>query len=1244
MTRDFSKIPNPENGLHLIRPSYLNKIDVTKNDIVTGEDSSNFNDRVRGRFVQRLAYLLGSDTGSGVGENILYVRLRRSEVETNTYYDIDLSRFCVVEKRGNDLKIHETVDGRFTLKFHDTRKERSHFFLCLFTDEVIRPGRMPSGGALGADPAVSNPFDATAIQPAEFFLTLSENDEEHGGSILPREHAIALGFRLAPVQFNEVGVRFRPIAERADPLASFSPNDGTFKSMTMSNRIAHFAAYSGYYRLCRVRVDTTGLEALRRETEATLFLRAHRSGDDLLGEPGADRQYAEERVRVVSGTYLHDRARNSIPVSIGRAGDRNLEFTVFVAIHLGSDDGTSIEIGNPTVSNEISLVVEAELRLEGRSAYAAPISVSVPHENKSGALVLHVTPGNDSTPKILNLPDEQDLEVPYPIEFDASPVELPAVKQGHAMTAWIAGVPPTDDDADWEIEVVVGVSGCDGASEASETPIRPILQNERRKVAFDRPGESATIAIPWNNEGVIVSVLAEADADLELRQQFRSTFLTEFWIVTPRTKERFLCFRVRQHITVSRWSPDTYLAIDLGVSAISVSFGDSLGNPPIPVPLARRLARVDPKHDEGGQDGGRGGSDALISSAIGISPFDAQMPMRGSREARPSEPTRTGEWRSRFALWEGLTSLPREKVLPTPGDIARAKDRTYIVSLPYAPASRLSNRTDGVLFSPKLALTHQDAMVRVPGRYSVWSDAEKRWAPASEVLDPKRVLAYALEDLADLHIQAASSELAEKCHGATVIMTYPNQYTEDQKALLKAQVARFCERVGSDPSKVELVSESDAVCQYYYYNRWIQVPNDERLIRILVFDMGAGTLDLSLLQYPHIHAPPSAPPQKVLARMGAAVGGNSIDTVLFAYLDQVLRLASQRVDGLELVHALGDSTSSSTGLKAETARRQLFLALKDAKREISEAVREHAARSETDRFYAWHEDIAFDVVVGSFDDPEEWPLQPNPRLPPFDEKIPLAEGITIQCVDRTIDLGASSEVHKMLVVSFQKKVFEKEGPMASLMKFACDDCVSLLLKQLEAHGATSGIDLVVVSGRASLWPMVYERLRKRLRPENSDAPSFVHSIPPAPEDMKLAVAAGAIRSVQFQRLDESDLRSPPVHVVTLVDPSDRRPEVLRRGQWLANLTPIQTGQDVLGAEKKPTLLVTLPVEMKREELVQPWWDSLIVYLKPPQTSFAEIAAHDWEDYKGGGELRAAPSLAQAGFRVIKDNIPDDVQL
>lgn len=126
-----------------------------------------------------------------------------------------------------------------------------------------------------------------------------------------------------------------------------------------------------------------------------------------------------------------------------------------------------------------------------------------------------------------------------------------------------------------------------------------------------------------------------------------------------------------------------------------------------------------------------------------------------------------------------------------------------------------------------------------------------------------------------------------------LVMTVPNTYTPLQLDFIRRIARKALPELR--PEEFHLVSESDAVACYYLYKREVllkQMKKTDPSIynntehRVLIYDMGAGTLDLTLMQTTKEQDSLSV---KMLGKLGVSKAGNYFDHVL----GQILVKAAQ---------------------------------------------------------------------------------------------------------------------------------------------------------------------------------------------------------------------------------------------------------------------------------------------------------------------------------------------------------------
>ncbi|MDE6409358.1 MAG: hypothetical protein K2K81_03820 [Muribaculaceae bacterium] len=118
-----------------------------------------------------------------------------------------------------------------------------------------------------------------------------------------------------------------------------------------------------------------------------------------------------------------------------------------------------------------------------------------------------------------------------------------------------------------------------------------------------------------------------------------------------------------------------------------------------------------------------------------------------------------------------------------------------------------------------------------------------------------------------------------------LVLTYPNTYTPRHLDTIRSIVSKAIPAV----RELEFVGESDAVAAYYLEN-WSSYhpvdadPNENETI--LVFDMGAGTLDLSLIR--KTVEQNGKLTMEILAKIGTCKAGNYLDFVLAEIVCQLI--------------------------------------------------------------------------------------------------------------------------------------------------------------------------------------------------------------------------------------------------------------------------------------------------------------------------------------------------------------------
>lgn len=136
-----------------------------------------------------------------------------------------------------------------------------------------------------------------------------------------------------------------------------------------------------------------------------------------------------------------------------------------------------------------------------------------------------------------------------------------------------------------------------------------------------------------------------------------------------------------------------------------------------------------------------------------------------------------------------------------------------------------------------------------------------------------------------------------------IIVTYPNTYTsetlEEVKCILKDNLGLKL------PGQISFVPESDAVAAFYFNQRIFNGGFPLEKERVIIYDMGAGTLDLSLVEF--CRGNNNHHTARILNKIGIPIAGNYLDYIIYNGLEKYITDKGKSYKGqLYLKEAVAD--------------------------------------------------------------------------------------------------------------------------------------------------------------------------------------------------------------------------------------------------------------------------------------------------------------------------------------------------
>jgi len=605
-------------------------------------------------------------------------------------------------------------------------------------------------------------------------------------------------------------------------------------------------------------------------------------------------------------------------------------------------------------------------------------------------------------------------------------------------------------------------------------------------------------------------------------------------------------------------APDRFLCIDLGTSSTAVAISDETDNKfssPEPVDLASVVEMHDPNHEEKGKK--------FISSSISLNPNNI--------------------WRNKIhgcSLWAYMDSnMP----FSSGKIITKQLKRDYAISFPFRQSDEIKDKSDNLISAPKILMMLPKNEIN---KENTWQYHDGIYQ-IKDTINIEKLTSNILHEIADFYLPWATYN--GKIFQSRLILTHPNQYSKLHKNRLKNATKLISERIGSVPHSTRLVSESDAVAAYFLQknninNKIIKNKSGGKL-NILVFDLGAGTLDLTLTKTPvdkdgNLNFSPS----NIKKRMGVALGGDMIDLVLYFMIDSILSAFSRQEEIINYINPLTEEVSSN--LKTTNSARHLkskynlAASIRKAKIKLSNTCRKNNISSNT---LFWENEEKLLVKIGSFNDRKNWPI----------DIIEKVEG----------DIELDSKKYENINIKIKKsdiylsltKTIVKYPDMNTLIDFMVREVPHIFFKG-EKSIKLKNIDILLLSGRASLWPLVHEGLDTEIKKSGNDwsfSELLIYEKLPDASELKQAVAEGAINIARNVDLPPKKLEHDAFYILCWI-PSDSGPNYRK-------LKQLTKEREVIKIHDKVSL-IQAPSGLELSDIKKPWMSSLLFETEHPHNA------------------------------------------
>ena len=318
-----------------------------------------------------------------------------------------------------------------------------------------------------------------------------------------------------------------------------------------------------------------------------------------------------------------------------------------------------------------------------------------------------------------------------------------------------------------------------------------------------------------------------------------------------------------------------------------------------------------------------------------------------------------------------------------------------------------------------------------------------------------------------------------------VLVTHPNTYNPHHVLTLRSILNKAFKETATAaelyPENIDCMSESDAVAYYYLIQEASKrhdgnYPDHER---ILIYDIGAGTLDLTYLEV-HWNKDEATPTPKnnsrVLRRTGVTIAGDRLDECIARDLHTLLNKELSD-KGLYITHIVADVPPHSEAPKMEEQEIRLMDELRQRIQTLKRKLSNNEQNIEL-KLTGWKEDTGIQLVKTD--------LQNTPQL--YNECRQLKGTASADVFWKTTPIDIEKGA---FVKGFLEQVTREE-----LQLFFNDDIPP--------------VDTLIISGRTSLWPGFKQRVLSTLKNGSRNKNLAVVSFEDDPDTLKRAVVMGVL--------------------------------------------------------------------------------------------------------------------------------------